>query len=137
MLTVKKFVLQIVLFTLLSILISGCSVFMAAKQPGIKDVDLFRAGTSRSMLLAEFGTPAVSEIRDGKKFEIYRFVQGYSTAAKAGRALFHGAADVVTLGLWEIVGTPTESAFSGNELAYEVSFDENDRVDQVIVLKKD
>lgn len=137
MIALKKNFLFILLFVFLVIQASGCSVFMAAKQPGIKDVDLFRAGTSRSMLLAEFGTPAVSEIRDGKKFEIYRFVQGYSTAAKAGRALFHGAADVVTLGLWEIVGTPTESAFSGNELAYEVSFDENDRVDQVIVLKKD
>jgi len=110
---------------------------MAAKQPGTKDIDLFRAGTSRSMLLAEFGAPTVSELRDGKKFEIYKFIQGYSTGVKAGRALFHGAADVVTLGLWEIVGTPTESAFSGNELAYEVSYDENDRVDQVIVLKKD
>jgi hypothetical protein len=133
----KKNFLFILLFVFLIIQISGCSVFMAAKQPGIKDIDLFRAGTSRSMLLAEFGAPTVSEIRDGKKFEIYRFIQGYSTGVKAGRALFHGAADVFTLGLWEIVGTPTESAFSGNELAYEVSYDESDRVDQVIVLKQD
>lgn len=137
MTALKKNFLFILLFVFLIIQISGCSVFMAAKQPGTKDIDLFRAGTSRSMLLAEFGAPTVSELRDGKKFEIYKFIQGYSTGVKAGRALFHGAADVVTLGLWEIVGTPTESAFSGNELAYEVSYDENDRVDQVIVLKKD
>lgn len=32
---------------------------------------------------------------------VFKFVlQGYSTGAKAGRALFLGAADVMTLGLW-------------------------------------
>lgn len=137
MAALKKNFLFILFFIFLIIQISGCSVFMAAKQPGKKDIDLFRTGTSRSTLLAEFGMPAVSEIRNGKKFEIYRFVQGYSTGAKAGRAVFHGVADVFTLGLWEIVGTPAETVFSGNELAYEVSYDENDRVDQVIVLRKE
>ena len=55
---------------------------------------------------------------------------------KAGRAVFHGAADVLTLGLWEVVGTPTEGAFNGTEMAYEVRYDKEDRVDQVIALKK-
>lgn len=81
------------------LLSSGCSVFMAAKQPDKKNVDLFKIGTPRSMLLAEFGMPTVSEMRDSKKFEIYKFVQGYSAGAKAGRAVFHGAADVLTLGI--------------------------------------
>ena len=69
-------------------------------------------------------------------FEIYRFVDGYSAGAKAGRAVFHGTADLFTLGLWEAIGTPTEGIFNGDEMAYEVSYDENDRVDQVILLKK-
>ncbi len=123
-----------VAFAILSI--SGCSVFMAAKQPDAKDIELFKTGTPRSMLLAEFGPPTVSEVRNGKKYEIYKFVQGYSAGAKAGRAVFHGAADVVTLGLWEVVGTPTEGVFNGKEMAYEVSYDQNERIDQVIVLKK-
>lgn len=125
--------LMLMSFMLLS---SGCSVFMAAKQPDKKNVDLFKVGTPRSMLLAEFGLPTVSEIRDGKKHEIYKFIQGYSTGAKAGRAVFHGAADILTLGLWEIIGTPTEGVFSGDEMAYEVSYDNDSRVDQVIALKK-
>lgn len=115
---------------------SGCSVFMAAKQPDKKNVDLFKIGTHRSMLLAEFGMPTVSELRNGKKHEIYKFVQGYSAGAKAGRAVFHGAADVLTLGLWEVVGTPAEGVFSGDEMAFEVSYDDDSRVDQVIALKK-
>lgn len=123
-------------FALLIILISGCSVFMAAKQPDAKNVDLFKTGTPRSMLLAEFGLPMVSEVRNGKRTEIFKFVQGYSAGAKAGRAVFHGVADVLTLGLWEVVGTPTEGVFNGNEIVFEVSYDENDRIDQVIALKK-
>ncbi|OJY10756.1 MAG: hypothetical protein BGO99_11565 [Nitrosospira sp. 56-18] len=121
---------------LFSIMLTSCSVFMAAKQPDKKNVDLFKVGTPRSMLLAEFGMPTVSESREGKKYEIYKFVQGYSAGAKAGRAVFHGAADVLTLGLWEVVGTPVEGTFSGDEMAYEVRYDDESRVDQVIALKK-
>jgi hypothetical protein len=115
---------------------SGCSVFMAAKQPDKKNVELFKIGTPRSMLLAEFGPPTVSEMRDGKKYEIYKFIQGYSAGAKAGRAVFHGAADILTFGLWEVVGTPAEGVFSGDEMAYEVGYDTDNRIDEVIALKK-
>ena len=114
----------------------GCAVFMAAKQPGKKNVNLFRIGTPRSMLLAEFGLPIVSEERNGKKYEIFKFIQGYSAGAKAGRAVFHGAADIFTLGLWEIIGTPTEGVFNGTEMAYEVSYDNDNRIDSVVSLNE-
>ena len=117
-------------------LLQGCSVFMAAKQPGKLNTNLFKVGVPRSMLLAEFGLPVVSEERDGKKYEIYKFTQGYSSGAKAGRAVFHGVADVFTLGLWEVVGTPTEGVFSGDEMAYEVSYDKDNKIDSVVVLSK-
>ena len=115
---------------------SGCSVFMAAKQPDKKNVDLFRMGTPRTLLLGEFGPPVTSEIRNGRKYEVFKFIQGYSTGVKAGRALFHGAADVMTLGLWEVVGTPAEAVFSGDEMAFEVSYDRNNRIKQVTTIKK-
>ena len=107
---------------------------MAAKQPGQKNVALFKEGTPRTMLLAEFGYP-ITETREGKKYEIYTFKQGYSTGAKVARALFHGAADVATLGLWEIVATPTESVFTGTDMAFEVSYDDANRINQVVALK--
>lgn len=128
---------KLILFIFLLAILSGCSVFMAAKQPDKKNIELFKVGVPRSLLLAEFGLPIVSERReDGKKYEIYSFVQGYSAGAKAGRAVFHGAADVLTLGLWEVVGTPTEGTFDGNEMAYEVRYDSDDKVEQVVLLKK-
>ena len=136
MISLKRFILSALLFTLL-IPVSGCSVFMAAKQPEKKDIGLFKVGVSRITLISEFGPPVISEYKDDKKIEIFKFVQGYSTGAKAGRAFFHGAASVVTLGLWELVGTPTEITFNGDEMAYLVKYDENDLVDEVIAIKKE
>jgi hypothetical protein len=52
------------------------------------------------------------------------------------RAVFHGVADVFTLGLWEVVCTPTGLIFQGEEMALDVGYDENDRIDKVTVLKK-
>lgn len=88
------------------------------------------------MLLAEFGLPVVAEERDGRKYEIYKFVDGYGAGAKAGRAVFHGTADILTLGLREIIATPTEGAFSGDEMAFRVRYDSDDRVNEVAALKK-
>ena len=121
----------------LSFIFSSCSVYMASQQPGKVNTKLFKAGTSRSLLLAEIGLPVSSEIRkDGKKYEIFSFVQGYGAGAKAGRAVFHGIADIATLGLWEIIGTPTEGTFDGKNIAYEVRYDQDLIVDQVIILKR-
>jgi len=131
----RSILLPAILFS--AILLQGCSVVMASKQPGKKDVGLLEAGTKRSLLIAEFGSPVHTEVRDGTRYDIFRFVQGYGGAAKTGRAVGHAAADVLTLGLWEVVGTPAEGHFDGKEMAYEISYDEEGRVDKVIPLSGD
>lgn len=122
--------------SVLLVLTWSCSPYMAATQPDKKDTDLFRVGTPRSVLIAEFGLPTATEEREGKRHDIFAFRQGYSKGAKAGRAIFHAAADVVTIGLWEVVGTPTEGTFDGRDMAYEVSYDEGNRVQSVVPLKR-
>jgi hypothetical protein len=134
--TLRKIFLASFIALLFVIANSGCSVFMAARQPSKKDVDLFKVETPRSSLLAEFGEPIVGQVRDGKKFEEYRYVNGYSTGAKAGRAVLHATCDVFSWGLWEIVGTPTEVVFNGYAMANEVGYDEHDRIEQVNLLMK-
>lgn len=115
------------LITMLVLPVFGCSVFLAAQQPPAKNIELFSVGTPRNELLAEFGPPFISEITEGKTIEIFIFIQGYNKPTKAGRALFHAAADVFTLGLWEIIGTPTELYFDGTEIAFYVRYDEQER----------
>lgn len=131
----KRYSVFAVLLILFIVPVSGCSVFMAAKQPDVKNIELFKVGTSRKALWAEFGPPLISEQTDGKKIEIFTIIQGYSKLAKTGRALFHGAADVFTLGLWEIIGTPTELFFNGTEMAFHVIYDEKDYLKEVNVIK--
>jgi len=137
MIDLRKFILFTVLLVVLAISVSGCSVFMAAKQPEKRDISLLKEGISRAVLISEFGAPVISEYKNDKRFEIFKFVQGYSTGAKAGRAFFHGAASVATLGLWELVGTPAEITFNGDEMAFQVSYDENDLVDEVKLITKE
>jgi hypothetical protein len=114
--------------------LSGCSVYMASHQPSEKNIALFKPGTPRSFLIAEFGQPASSEAKNGTTYEIFRFTQGYSGGAKAGRAFAEGVADVLTLGAAEIITTPVESIADGNLTAYEVSYDSNNLVLAVIPL---
>ncbi|MFW1745688.1 hypothetical protein ACG9XW_05575 [Acinetobacter guillouiae] len=119
---------KIVLCAVIS-LNAGCAAVMATKQPTKKDLSIFNKGVDRSLIIAEIGAPITSEFKNGKRYEIYTFMQGYSKANKISRAVWHGAADVVTFGLWEIIGTPTESAFNGKKTSYEMVFDADDHLE--------
>jgi hypothetical protein len=115
---------------------TGCSVFLAATQPPRKNTALFAPGTHRSTLVAEFGVPSRSRLVDFRRIDIFTFVQGYSRESRAGRAVAHGAADLITGGFWELAGTPTEMAFSGEKVSYEVMYDSADRVTRVTRLSQ-
>jgi hypothetical protein len=115
----------------------GCAVNRAANQPDEKDTSLLSAGTPRAKILAEFGAPINTEIKDGKKTDVYSFTQGYSSGAKAGRVFLHGAADIMTLGLWELVGGSVEGAYNGEKVSFQVTYDENDFVKKVLALNEE
>ncbi len=115
----------------------GCAVHSAANQPSEKNINLLSAGTPRAKVLAEFGAPINTEIKDGKKTDIFSFIQGYSTGAKASRAFFHGAADVLTLGLWELVGGAVEGAYNGEKVSFQVTYDENDSIKTFLALNEE
>jgi hypothetical protein len=104
---------------------------MAANQPPRKDLDVLTAGTPRSVIIAEFGQPLSSRIVGANRVDLFSFTQGYSKEARAGRAFAHGTMDLATGGVWEIAGTPTEAVFSGKKLAYEVTYDNSNRVIRV------
>ncbi len=123
------------LLALLTIL-PACSAYMALQQPDKKNLDLLRVGVSRSLLIAEFGSPVHSETKNGKKTEIFKFTQGYGKGIRAGRAVFHTVADAVTLGLWEAAGIPIEAVLSGDEMAFQVTYDADDNIEEIVTLKR-
>jgi hypothetical protein len=111
--------------------LAGCSVFMAAQLPDRKNLDVFKPGVPRQVVLAEMGLPTEYENRNGVRSEVYKFKQGYSQPARISRAVLHGTADILTFGLWEAVGTPTEYIFSGTDTMVLVTYNSNDRVETV------
>jgi len=110
---------------------SGCSVVMAIKQPDYKDLNVLSRGVSRGRVIAELGTPLLTEEKEGKKTDIFSFKQGYGKGNKAARAFFHAAADVWTLFLWEIIGTPTEAIANGRKIKVEVAYNSQDQVEDI------
>ena len=121
----------LVMVASVALLATNCSVYMAAKQPGKKDLSVLKEGTERGHVIAELGSPIHTEERPDGRMDIYKFVQGYHGGVKAGRALFHGTADVFTLGLWEVIGTPVEALYDGTEVKVEVYYDSSDKVRSV------
>jgi hypothetical protein len=131
----KKALLFALLFALIQSALTSCSVVMAAKQPGKKNLGLIAQGTTRSVVMAELGGPIDSRQKGKNLVEVYKFTQGYSAGVRAGRALFHAAADVFTLALWELAATPIEGIAAGTEMVYEVEYDEDLKVIAVRNLK--
>lgn len=114
-----------------SLALSGCSVIMAASTPGPKDMNVLLAGTPRSDVLKEFGEPEQTGGRNGKRVDIFRYRQGERDNQKYGRAALHAGLDLLTLGIWEIVGTPAEIMSMQPETRIEVTYDERDLVESV------
>jgi outer membrane protein assembly factor BamE (lipoprotein component of BamABCDE complex) len=116
----------------IGMLLSSCSIYMAANQPGRKDLAVLTEGMAQAAVQAELGNPAWSgKDSQGFDIEIFQFVQGYSGGARAARALWHTAADTFSLGLWELIGFPIESHHSGTKMNVIVTYDEQQRVKSV------
>ena len=89
----------------------GCGVYMAFTQPPKVDTDSLESGggMSRDMVIERLGAPKSStKDANGRREEVYEFYEGSSSAWKIGRGIFHLAADIFSLALWEVVATPME-----------------------------
>jgi len=122
---------RLILLSWLLVGLSGCSVFMAAQLPDKKNLEVFKPGVPRQVVLAEMGLPSGYENRNGIRSEVYNFKQGYSQPVKISRAVLHGTADILTFGLWEAVGTPAELYFSPKDTMVLVTYNASDRVQTV------
>ena len=130
-----KNIVKILVVGLSLMAMSGCSAYMAANQPSKKDLTVLKVGNPRASVIAELGAPVYTSDKTGKTVDIYNFVNGYHGLVKGGRAVLHGVADVATLGLWEVVGTPIEGAANGTKMSVEVTYDAYDRIEKVVPLR--
>lgn len=104
----------------------GCSVGMAMSGKKEPNMGAIRVGSTRGEVEMHLGSPATSTtLEDGTRVDIYEYELGNEPSA--GRAIGHGVLDVLTLGLWEIAGTPIEG-FQGDKRQISIKYDSNDCV---------
>ena len=115
----------------ISLFLTNCATEQALNQPTKKDLSVFTIGTDRELVLLELGSPAETIEKDGIKYDLFSFVQGYSKGTRIARATGHLLAEISTIGLWGLVGTPIEQSYNGKVLGYKVTYDKNDKVYQV------
>lgn len=123
-------VLLVLLLGATALVSSGCGVYMAFTQPPPVDTAALEAGgVTRDLVIERLGAPKSStKNADGTREDIFEFYEGSSTGWKVGRGIFHLAADLFTVALWEIVATPTEYAVRGDKLTARGDFDKTDRL---------
>ena len=102
-----------------------------------KDVSVLDQGTERHAVIAELGTPVLTEQDEiGSTVDVFAFKQGDIALERAGRSLFYGVAAVGTLGLSEILANPAEGMIGeGKEIQVRVTYDAEDRIDYTELLR--
>jgi hypothetical protein len=96
--------------------VSGCSVYMESTRPTPVDLKKFSPGDPRASVTKELGSPVTTSKGAGDtSCDMYLlYVRGYGAAAKVPIAVVEAAADFFTIGLAEIVLSPT-AAVTRNE----------------------
>lgn len=110
------------------IFINGCSVGMALSGKREPELGAIRIGATRGEVELQLGSPVEVREENKKRTDIYEYEIGNQPSA--GRAIGHGIMDVLTLGLWELVGTPIE-AIHGEKKRLVITYDEQDIVTRV------
>lgn len=105
------------------LLLAGCSVGMAMSGKKTPELGAIRVGATRGEIEMHLGPPADIQEENGLPMDIYEYETGNDPSA--GGAIGHGVMDVLTLGLWEVVGTPIEG-FQGEKKRVVVMYDDKD-----------
>jgi len=99
---------------------------MAADKGGT-DIERVQLARSKLELIALGGEPiAYSQNEQGETVETYRMMKERGSAA---RAFMHGLLDLSTAFLWELAGTPIESALDEKKyFSLKVTFDKDEQI---------
>lgn len=120
--------MRLTIIALIGLFATGCSVGMAMSGKPDPNIGVLSVGQSRDIVLLNLGQPAKTATTETGRVDIFRLVRG--NAPSAGRAVGHAVMDVLTIGIWEVVGTPIEG-FTGEKFTIIIEYDKNDKVTQV------
>jgi len=101
---------KLTIITLAALTLNGCSPVMEAMRPDPIELSQFIIGEDRTKILNTIGSPISTNKEKANSCDIYQlFTRGPGTAGKGAIAAGEIVADVFTLGLTEVVFTPTEA----------------------------
>jgi hypothetical protein len=123
---------------LLIALLTACSVAMSSNRSAFKgDPSLFQVGAERTLIEATFGPPATSaSMAEGRTQATYRLdPKAHTEGARSAAIYGHLVMDVLTLGLWEVVGTPLEIAARDQLTSYVLVYGPDQKVQSVDISK--
>jgi hypothetical protein len=84
---------------------------MEANRPQAVNLHKFAVGDKRIDIIAKVGSPTSTEKDGDKSCDVYRiYTHGVNRAGKGAIIVGEAAADLFTVGLFEVVATPTEAA---------------------------
>jgi len=113
--------LRLALLGLVAQLASACSVGLALEGDKQPDLSVLKVGAEKTAIEGQLGPPKSEvQLADGRTQSTYVYEVGNESSP--GRAAAHAGMDVLTLGLWEVFGTPLE-AMQGNEMRLIVTYD--------------
>jgi hypothetical protein len=99
---------------------------MEFQRPDPIDLAQFQPGERRIDVVKVLGPPLTSMNDGPKSCDIYHlYTHGPNSAGKAGIALVEGAADVLTLGVAEVVSTPVEAGTKNSLYPVTMCYDTN------------
>lgn len=120
---------KIALPLLLASLLPSCSIAMAARKSGV-DIDSVLTAHTREQLIVLGAQPIAAE----GPTETYLIQKKQGSIA---RALLHGILDLGTGFLWELAGTPIESALTQQKYySVKVTFDGAHQIQNIELCRK-
>ena len=119
---------------LASLFLAGCSVGMAMSGKPDPNIGALDMGQSRDVVILNLGQPTKTLLADNKRTDVFELERGNEQSI--GRATGHAVMDLLTLGGWELIGTPIEG-FAGDTITLQIEYDEEDKVKSVKTLAAD
>ena len=113
---------------LASLLLAGCSVGMAMSGKPDPNISALAVGQSRDIVVLNLGQPTKTLLADNKRTDVFELERGNQQSI--GRATGHAVMDLLTLGGWELIGTPIEG-FAGDTITLQIEYDEENKVKSV------
>ena len=126
MLNLSPKIQNVSLAALSALFLSACSVGMALNGKKDPDTSFIRKDIHRSDVEMQLGLPIkMHTAPNGQTTAVYEYEVGKEPSA--GRAVAHGVMDVLTLGIWEVVGTPVE-VLKGDTVQLTITYDREGRL---------